>query len=756
MVRTMHRSLERRPRRPGLLPVLLACLGSGAVSVADEVRCQRPPVTERPTIGLVLGGGGARGGAHVGVLRKLEELRVPVDYVAGTSMGSIIGALTATGMTATEIERVLGDIDWSELFDDRPNRQDFSFRRKTDDDLALYFPKVGVGAESSHIAAGAVSGQKISYLFQLLTTERVLAKDFNELPVPFRAVAADVVTGRQVVLDSGDLTLAMRASMSVPGAFDPVPFGDALLVDGGIVNNLPADVVKAMGADVVIAVDVSAPPLPREELTNALAVLGQLTTLAVVNNTRRQIDDLSERDIVITPELGDTVGSADFETIAEAFPIGYAAADRHHAALAALGLDEPAYRAYRASLDRCLTELPPVEFVRVENATRFEDAVIEERVNIPLGEPLDQARLRDDLEQIYALGFIRLARHEIVTEDGRSGVVIRVDEDPRGTQFIESGLDMTLGGDGGAINLRAGYLKTDLDSLGSEFRVTAQIGEDPGVLAEVYKYLTPDRRWFFLPRVSWQNSDSRLFDDDGIAVAEFEISEWTTSAAVGREFSRHAAVMSGIRRSGGEIDLSIGPPSVSGENFDGGEWFVLARYDRVDNRYIPSDGSIGELEYIVSRDVFGADVDFEQLRSSWATTFSRDRHAFTGGFRYNTTTSGSAPDYALFTGGGFLNLSGFEANELIGPHFGVLLGSYRYEVGRTGFLPAYAGFSIEYGDVADERDEIFDDALLNGSLFFAYDSPLGPVYLGYGRADGRSGVIFLRLGTVLGRDSIGR
>lgn len=752
----------RPHRRPlFLLPVLVtlsAAVGTpGASAQVDAGACQKPPVTGRPTIGLVLGGGGARGGAHVGVLRKLEELRVPVDYIAGTSMGSIIGALAATGMTATEIEQVMEEIDWAELFDDQPNRQNLSFRRKTDDDLALYLPKVGVGKESSHIAAGAVSGQKISYLFQLLTAERVLAKDFDDLPVPFRAVAADVVTGRQVVLDSGDLTVAMRASMSVPGAFDPVSMGDALLVDGGIVNNLPADVARAMGADIVIAVDVSAPPLPKEDLTNALAVLAQLTTLAVVNNTRDQIEALSDRDVLISPDLGDAVGSADFGAIRDAFPIGYEAASAKQDELASLGISDSAYHAYRASLDACLTELPPVEFVRIENATRFDDAVIEERVRIPLGEPLDQERLRDDLEQIYALGFIRLARHEVVTEDGRSGVIIRVDEDPRGTQFIESGLDMTLGSDGGTINLRTGYLRTDLDPLGSEFRVTAQIGEDPGILAEVYKYLSADRRWFFQPRIAWQNVDSRLFDDDGIAVAEFEVKEWVASAAVGREFSRHAAVSSGIRRSSGEIDLSIGPPSISGENFDGGEWFLLARYDRVDDRYIPSDGSIGEFEYIVSRDGLGADVEFEQFRSFWATTFSRDRHAFTGGFRYNTTTSGDAPDYALFTGGGFLNLSGFETNELIGPHFGMVLGSYRYELGQTGdFLPAYAGFSLEYGNVARERDEIFDDAIFNGSVFFAYDSPLGPVYLGYGRAENRSGLIFLRLGTILGRESIGR
>ena len=213
----------------------------------------------RPKIGLVLGGGGARGAAHIGVIKKLEEFNIPVDYVAGTSMGSLVGAFYATGMNADELDRTANSLEWDDLFNDNVQRADRPFRRKRDDDLSLIGPKFGVGRNSFLLRRGAISGQKISFLFESLVHDRVQVDDFDDLPVPFRAVAADIAIGRVVVLDSGNLALAMRSSMSVPGVFDPVELNGHLLVDGGIVNNVPVDVVRAMGADRLIVVDVSSP-----------------------------------------------------------------------------------------------------------------------------------------------------------------------------------------------------------------------------------------------------------------------------------------------------------------------------------------------------------------------------------------------------------------------------------------------------------------------------------------------------------------
>ena len=196
-----------------------------AAPAASAEQCARAPATDRPKIGLVLGGGGARGAAHIGVIKLLEELHVPVDYVAGTSMGSLVGGFYATGMTAEQLEATVRAIDFETLFKDSTARKDEPYLRKLDDNLGLFGPKVGIGPKSQLLAMGAISGQKISFLFQTLTSQRVQVDNFDNLPIPYRAMATDIVTGDAVVIDKGNLAVAMRASMSVPGAFDPVQIG---------------------------------------------------------------------------------------------------------------------------------------------------------------------------------------------------------------------------------------------------------------------------------------------------------------------------------------------------------------------------------------------------------------------------------------------------------------------------------------------------------------------------------------------------
>jgi NTE family protein len=484
----------------------------------------------------------------------------------------------------------------------------------------LYLPKVGVGEGSSHLVSGAIAGQKISYLFQRIASQRVQTKDFDALPIPFRAMAMDLVTGEQVILDSGDLTRAMRASMSVPAAFDPVPHGDALLVDGGMANNLPADVAREMGADILIVVDVGSPMLPREKLKNALSIIDQLTTLMVYRSTQRQIAGLQKQDILLQPALGEKIGSADFEKMQEAYPIGYAAAEAQRERLAALGIGAAAYAEWRRGVESCVQPAGAIQWVRIQNDSRFNDDIIENLITIPIGEPLDEDLLLENLKQIHALGFIRMASHEVISEKDSTGVIIRVEKDPRGSQFIESGLDLTLGNGGSSFNIRAGFLKTDLDDRGSEFRAVFQIGEDLGFLTEVYKTFDQDRRWFMLPRISYERRDSRLFNDDGEAVLELDIDEWSGSFQLGREFSQYAALVAGIRRYGGTIEVLTGDPTIDGQSYDGGEWWLNGIYDRLDNRYIPSKGSLVQLQYIGSEESLGADKDFEQVTLGLVTS----------------------------------------------------------------------------------------------------------------------------------------
>ena len=328
------------------------CNGAIGVGAPDGLMAsaEAAPAAQRPRIGLALSGGGARGAAHVGVLRVLEALKIPVDYIAGTSMGSIVGALYASGMTPDEIAQALQEVDWDEVFTDATPRDERTFRRKQDDKLNLIQHKPGLKDGQVRLPMALVEGQKFDLVLRRLLLPVSEVRDFDRLRIPYRAVATDIATGREVVLRHGDLAQAVRASMAVPGAFAAVDIDGRTLVDGGMANNLPISVVREMGADIVIAVDISTPLLTREDIKSVLGVVEQLTGFLTRNNTERQIESLTRRDLLIVPPLDEAgISSGDFKRSAEAIAIGERAARDHTHTLAALGVSPDAYARYLAA-----------------------------------------------------------------------------------------------------------------------------------------------------------------------------------------------------------------------------------------------------------------------------------------------------------------------------------------------------------------------------------------------------------------------
>lgn len=724
------------------------------VMPADQ--CPPRDISGRPKVGLALGGGGARGAAHVGVLKKLEELQIPVDYIAGTSMGAIVGGFFATGLDAGEIAQVLEEADWAYLFSDATDRQDRPLRRKSDDDLGLYGPRLGIGEHSSLLPGGAIAGQKVSLLLENVVSKRVQIRDFDELPIPFHAVAADLVTGDMVELEKGDLAWALRASMSVPGAFDPVKRGEALLIDGGVVRNLPVDVVRGMGAEIVIAVNVEFPLLDAVDIDGLVDIINQLSTIMVAGNTDRQIESLRDRDVLIKPALGIEFGSAAFDRITEAIPAGYRATALMEQALRGLTVSEKQYKTWRRSVRNCVSGPPEIHFVKLNNQSRFSDEVIRGLITSNTGSPLDTVQLNRDLAQIHALGYIRSALYRVEEIDGQQGVVINIQPDQRGTDFIETGLEVTGNSQGSSIDLKAAYLKTDLDQRGSEFRGAVQLGNDQGVLAELYMPVEDELRWIFKPGIKGSRRDLTVFDDFGNALGVWELEEYSVELAFGREFGRHAGIFLSASSYAGNAQVQVGDPLQDNFRFHGGEWALGAVYDRLDNRYLPSTGSFAQFSYVVSDKNLGADAEYEQIQLSLFSAVTRGRHTAWFGTQFNTTLDDNAPIYGLYTGGGFLNMSGFEQDELVGQHLGFSMLGYRFELGKTGILPAYAGLTLEYGNAAIRRGDVYGKGIFNGSFYLGYDSPLGPLYLGLGWSENHSGLLFLRLGSLLGARSIGR
>src|SRR3984893_3645517 len=315
-----------------------ACaLGAGCLWSAGSWAAADPAT--RPRICLVLSGGGARGMAHIGVLKILEDLKIPVDCIAGTSMGAIVGGLYASGMTALEIEATMRSLDWQEAFHDAPPRRDLAFRRKQDDRNFLVRLPLGLKHGQILLPKGFIQGQKLQETLRQLTLRFSNSTDFDRLPTPFRAVATDLETGDAVLLDKGDLAIAMRASISAPGVFAPVDYQGRLLVDGGLAENLPINVARGMNADILIVSDVSFPLQQRAKLDSALTISNQMLAILVRKDSDRQRKTLTQQDVLIEPVLG-AATSTDFtqgvNTIVQGERAARGAVDR----LAALGVDD--------------------------------------------------------------------------------------------------------------------------------------------------------------------------------------------------------------------------------------------------------------------------------------------------------------------------------------------------------------------------------------------------------------------------------
>lgn len=702
----------------------------------------------RPRVGLALGGGGARGIAHISVLRKLEELRVPVDCIAGTSMGALIGALYASGMSVDDIEAEVLALDWTRVMDDSLERRERSYRRKTDDLLVTATPGVGIGAGGIRLTAGMLAGERILLLFTRMIEPVASIEHFNQLPIPYRAVAADINTGEPLVIGTGDLALAMRASMSLPGIFQPVQLGGRVVVDGGVARNLPVDVVRDMGADIVIAVDVGTPLHPVDAQSSLLAVTAQVTGLLTVGNTRQQLATMTERDVLVSPPLGNLVATSDFDKGPEAIEIGRLGAEAAGDELARLSIPDVEYARHLASRLGRQPSPPVVQFVRVENSTRYRDDLLLSRVDLPLGEPLDALELERSLMRVYGISTLSQARYEVVEEDDRTGVVLYFNEKIQGPNYLEAGLSMSSNFSGRFDSgLRVGVLQAPVNSRGGEMRYLLQAGDQTGLMVEYYQPFAGLTRYFFAGRAQYERRRVNVFDDLGRNTAQYSVAETGIGLRLGRELGNFGAVSVGYRRLNGDARLQVGDPDLPGFSTRTGEVLVEAAVDRLDSLFFPRAGYLARVRYTVSRGSLGADAEFEQTDLDAFSAWSIRKHSGLLGVRYHVTHSGVAPIQSLYRAGGYSRLVGFQPNQISGQHFAVLIGGYSYQLGRLFNQNAVVGGMLEYGNVWQDRSQMsFDDAVLNGSAYIGLDSWIGPLLFGVGAREGGQHNLFLEVG----------
>lgn len=728
---------------------LCACAVAGVLLLhAAEVTANEEELTSarRPRIGLVLGGGGARGAAHVGVLKVIEEMRIPIDYVAGTSMGSIVGGLYASGLNAEQIEREILAMDWNDLFVDYPSREERSFRRKRDDDLYAFKVKPGYNKGKVQLPLAYIRGQKFDLTLNRLTLPMFEVKDFDLMPIPFRAVATDIETGGEVVLSAGSLAKSIRASMAVPAAFDPVEIDGRLLVDGGLANNVPVSVARAMGAEIFIVVDVGSGLYNRDEITSALDITGQLANFLFTLNTEPQLKTLGPPDILIRPQLGD-IGGNSFNRAAEAIPLGERAARESIEALRQYSLSTEDYARHLADRKRPVADIPVVEFVRTNNSSPVADEVIASRISATAGQPLDVAQLERDIGHVYGLDIFESVRYDVLREDEKTGLLISTREKHWGPAFVQVGLKSSsdMAGDS-TFDLGLLYSRGAVNALNGEWRTGVQIGDEPAVFTEVHQPLDPLSRYFVSGVLGYAGRRIDVFDDSGDNVARYQLSLGQLELGAGREFGTWGEGRLGYRRASGTAEVKVGAPAPD-VDLDLGEMFLRLSDDKLDNFNFPRAGHYGKIEWIVARKGLGARSDYDQVRLNYSHAFSWGSNTLIGGLVGATTLDEDAPLAGLFRIGGLFRLSGLQENQLSGQHAGLAALIYLRRLQHSRFLQSFIGGSLEAGNVwQDTADVSLDNSLIGGSAFLGLDTLIGPVYLGYGRTDTGESSFYIHIG----------
>jgi len=704
--------------------------------------------TARPRICLVLSGGGARGAAHVGVIKVLEELRVPVDCIAGTSMGAIVGASYASGMSVAQMLEEIDKITSEMLFTDKPPRADQPIRIKADDTLPLAAPEMGIGNGTLTLPKGLVSGVALEGELRRLVKVRD-ARRFDQLPIPFRAVATSLGDGQMVVFDRGLLPAAMRASMAVPGLIAPLKVGDKLLIDGGLVRNLPVDVARAMGADVLIAVNLGTPLLRPEQIQGLTGVSLQTLSILTEQNVRLSLQELRPQDVLIEPALGD-FSASDFDNLLKAVPFGEAAARDAAPRLRALALPPAEFAQLRQrQLSGELPALPRIAAVEVAGQQRVNPEAIRQSMLTQAGQQLDQDVVDLDMRRIYGSGDFESVRPELLDAGGTQTLVVNVTEKGWGPHYLRLGLSLSsdLGQDS-RFNFYGQLRSTWLNSLGAEWRNDVVLGNDILLASRFYQPLSPSQRWFVEPRVAYSDTPLDIYDTD-VLLTEYRERTLGAGLDAGINFSHYGQLRLGLFRGRSKFDLRTGPLFLPA-NFDVdlGQVQGSLRIDQLDSVSFARSGYLVAVNALLSRTQLGATLDYDRYDAEVRAAFSHGAHTLRLALRGGGSTDADAlPVYAMFRLGGFLNMSGFRQQQLLGTRF--VYGRALYQA-RLGSLPliegAYGGLAYEIADMPQAIPGNDRSSFQSGTAYLAADTPLGVAYFGVGYANQGTTAVYLFLG----------
>jgi NTE family protein len=728
-----------------LLPALLVLLliGQAAPGAAADAAARRPRV------GLVLGGGGARGVSEVGVLQALESLHVPVDVVVGASMGAIVGGAYSIGIPPDEMERRLQGVVWDEVVSDRVPRAQRSVLSKEQERDNIRGVELGYRDSRVRLPKGAVAGHQFELFLSSLLGSAPLLRSFDDLPIPYRAVATDIETGEMVILSQGDLISAIRASMAVPGVFAPVEIDGRLLVDGGLTRNLPVDIARSLGAERLIVVDVGSPLLKRDEIGSVIGVSQQMLNILGRQNVTASLREIGAQDVLIRIALG-SFSVADFEHSPGTIAAGRSSALAQSAALQPLRLSDRDWQDHLARRAARRSEREDQRILKIDTSqlTHVSPRSVQALMDNQDGKPVDPTRLDQDLGRLYATDDFQQIRARIVDlSDGQTALVVQPIEKEWGPNYVNLDLDLSTDLQGNSrFSARAATRSTWLNRAGLEWRNGFSLGAINEWSSELYQPLDFSRDLFIAPRLDFRQERNDLYQDD-TPVTTYRLNRRLFGVDLGARFGTSA-----LARLGVEAGTSTATPALAQFGFPSlsqraGAYHLRVDVDTLDRWAFPSEGHFVQLDFKSSRSALGANTSYDrgQLQVEQALHLGDQnfRLGASGGSGFHTTL----PIQDLFALGGFQQLSGYQSGQFLGQRY--LLGrliTYR----SLGDPAAYTsrlffGASLEAGNVYQRFNGSNVPGLRrSASIFLGADTGIGPLYLGMGFAgNSRSAYLFL-------------
>ena len=708
----------------------------------------QPAPKTRPRIGVALEGGGALGIAHIGVLKWFEEHHIPVDYIAGTSMGGLVGGFYATGKPADDLKSIVQSADWSLLLAGGTPYQDLSFRRKEDARAVPNTIQIGL-KNGPTLPPGLNTGHQVNLFIDRETLPYSELSSFDGLPIPFRCVSTELVSGKPYIFQDGSLSDALRATISIPGVFAPVRRGDQIFVDGGLVNNLPTDVVRNMGADVVIAIHLQISKTAAKEIQSAFSVLERSVSLVIAET---EIRGMAGADLIVSANVED-FDSTDYQKTAPLIQRGYDAAAAKARILSAYALNDVDWAEYqRAIQSRRRTTIGTPQFVRVEGVNPEHGKNIQNFLRPFVGKPISSPQLDEALTRLTGLGRYDSVTYGMVRENGQDGLLVRVHQKTYAPPLLQPSFSLD-GSEPDDVTFTLGSRFTFMDVAGerSEWRTDLQFGATYGITTELYRPFLPLSRWFFAPNFNVSQNTFLVYRKHD-PLADYRRDQVTSGIDLGYSFNRFNELRVGYSVGYYDAFLRLGTPEFAPTS--GGVAALKVRYilDHTNEAVIPTKGYYIQSLFHFYNDYPGATENFPTMQvtlngfqpvSSQGSLFLTASGGTTFGFRH----VGSPPPFFL---GGPNQLSAYGLNELFGNQYFFARGGYLHKVFT---LPTFVGKQVyftgggEFGKIYGDPNPVprFSADIVGG---FIGETALGPVFVGGSIGDSGHYKWFFQLGRI--------